>query len=65
MGSNEKCVSAGVSQAGQGMAGGRLTERETIRRVGNCAKFVYSLEKREQVEVKAAQIEHDAAPAFS
>lgn len=51
------------------MAGSGLTEREAISRITDGAELVDGFEDREQVQIKTAQVEHDAArvgtPEFS
>ena len=44
------------------MAGRRLAERQVISGSTDGAELVNGLEDRQQVEIKAAQIEHGAAP---
>ena len=63
-GSDEEIVPARLSQTGQGMAGSRLTERQVISGTTDGAELVNGLKDRQQVEVKAAQIEHWRALDF-
>ena len=57
--SGEEIVPAYISETRQGVAGSRLTERETIGGSSDAAMFVNSLEDRQQIEINAAQVEHD------
>src|SRR4051794_3540912 len=59
-GSDEEAILTYVSQTGQGVAGRRLAERQVISGTTDGAVLVNSLENGQQVEVKAAQIEHGA-----
>ena len=64
-GSDEEIVLAYLSETGQGVAGGRLAERKLISGTTDGAHLVNGLEDRQQVEVKAAQIEHGASPILT
>ena len=63
-GSDEEIVVARLSQTGQGMAGRRLTERQVISGSADGTELINGLKDRQQVEVKAAQIEHWRAARF-
>jgi hypothetical protein len=64
MGADEEIVLAYLSQTGQGMAGSRLAEREAISGTTDATDLVVGLKDRQQVEVKAAQVEYGAPPDF-
>ena len=53
---------AGAVETRQGVAGSRLAECEAISGATDGAKLVDGLEDRQQVEIKAAQVEHGAPP---
>ena len=59
VGSDEEIVLARVSQTRQGMAGRRLAECEVISGATDGAELVNGLKDGQQVEIKAAQIEHE------
>ena len=63
-GSDEEIVLARLSQTGQGVAGRRLAERQAISGTTDGAELVNGLKDRQQVEVKAAQIEQGAPLDF-
>jgi hypothetical protein len=63
-GSDKEVVVACLPQAGQGVAGSRLAEREAIGGTADGAKLVNGLKYRQQIEIKAAQVEHGAPPPF-
>ena len=63
-GSDEEIVLAHLSQTGQGVAGRRLAERQAISGTTDGAELVNGLKDRQQVEVKAAQIEQGAPLDF-